>query len=146
MIYNWSYILMSETNLWRYLQRNLKDKNTMLMRIENPFYKGVPDVNFLIDGNEGWLELKYIPQYPKKEITIVKVPHFTIEQKIWHNARFKNKGRTMVLIQVDDDYFIFKKEKINLLGSLNKFRMFQHANKFWKNKINFRELRKELCA
>ncbi len=137
---------MSENNLWRYLQKNLKDSKTMLMRIENPFYKGVPDVNFLIDGNEGWLELKYIPQYPKKEITIVKVPHFTIEQKIWHNARFKNKGRTMVLIQVDDDYFIFKKEKINLLGSLNKFRMFQHANKFWKNKINFRELRKELCA
>ena len=137
---------MSENNLWRYLQKNLKDSKTMLMRIEIPFYKGVPDVNFLIDGNEGWLELKYIPQYPKKEITIVKVPHFTIEQKIWHNARFKNKGRTMVLIQVDDDYFIFKKEKINLLGSLNKYRMFQHANKFWKNKINFRELRKELCA
>tara|TARA_Y100000004_G_scaffold75872_1_gene85342 strand:+ start:529 stop:966 length:438 start_codon:yes stop_codon:yes gene_type:complete len=145
-MYNWRLILMSENNLWRYLQKNLKDSKTMLMRIENPFYKGVPDVNFLIDGNEGWLELKYIPQYPKKEITIVKVPHFTIEQKIWHNARFKNKGRTMVLIQVDDDYFIFKKEKINLLGSLNKFRMFQHANKFWKNKINFRELRKELCA
>ena len=145
-MYNWRFILMSENNLWRYLQKNLKDSKTMLMRIENPFYKGVPDVNFLIDGNEGWLELKYIPQYPKKEITIVKVPHFTIEQKIWHNARFKNKGRTMVLIQVDDDYFIFKKEKINLLGSLNKYRMFQHANKFWKNKINFRELRKELCA
>ena len=145
-MYNWRLILMSENNLWRYLQKNLKDSKTMLMRIENPFYKGVPDVNFLIDGNECWLELKYIPQYPKKEITIVKVPHFTIEQKIWHNARFKNKGRTMVLIQVDDDYFIFKKEKINLLGSLNKFRMFQHANKFWKNKINFRELRKELCA
>tara|TARA_R100000482_G_scaffold121828_2_gene68449 strand:+ start:487 stop:927 length:441 start_codon:yes stop_codon:yes gene_type:complete len=143
---NWSYILMSETNLWRYLQRNLKDNKTMLMRIENPFYKGIPDVNFLIDGNEGWIELKYMPEYPKKDNTEVKVPHFTKEQKLWHDSRYKNKGRTMVLIQVDNDYFIFKKERINLVGALTKKKMFQHANKSWKNRIDFKELRKELCA
>jgi hypothetical protein len=122
---NWSYILMSETNLWRYLQRNLKDNKTMLMRIENPFYKGIPDVNFLIDGNEGWLELKYMPEYPKKDNTEVKVPHFTKEQKLWHDSRYKNKG---------------------LVGALTKKKMFQHANKSWKNRIDFKELRKELCA
>ena len=59
---------MSETNLWRYLQRNLKDNKTMLMRVENPFYKGIPDVNFLIDGNEGWLDLKKIIQKLKFHI------------------------------------------------------------------------------
>jgi hypothetical protein len=137
---------MSETNLWRYLQRNLKDNKTMLMRVENTFYKGIPDVNFLIDGNEGWLELKYMPEYPKKDYTEIKVPHFTKEQKLWHDARYKNKGRTMVLIQVDSDYFIFKKERINLLGSLTKKSMFKFANKSWKNRIDFKELRKELCA
>tara|TARA_A100001015_G_C15001046_1_gene718517 strand:- start:1659 stop:2096 length:438 start_codon:yes stop_codon:yes gene_type:complete len=143
---NWSYILMSERNLWRYLQRNLKDNKSLLMRVENSLYKGIPDVNYLIDGNEGWIELKYMPEYPKKDITEVKVPHFTKEQKIWHDIRYKNKGRTMVLIQVDRDYFIFKKERINLLGSLTKKKMFQYANKSWKNKIDFKELRKELCA
>ena len=49
---NWSYILMSERNLWRYLQRNLKDNKSLLMRVENSLYKGIPDVNYLIDGKE----------------------------------------------------------------------------------------------
>ena len=39
-----------------------------------------------------------------------------------------------------------KEERINLLGSLTKKKMFQYANKSWKNKIDFKELRKELCA
>ena len=66
---------MSERNLWRYLQRNLKDNKSLLMRVENSLYKGIPDVNYLIDGNEGWIELKYMPEYPKKDIT-VSLNHF----------------------------------------------------------------------
>jgi len=50
-----------------------------------------------------------------------------------------------VLVQVESDYFLFKKERINLVGALTKRKMFQHANKSWKNKINFEELKKELC-
>ena len=130
---------------------SILDQNFPAIVIDN-FYNKVEEdliwneLNFLIDGNEGWLELKYMPEYPKKDYTEIKVPHFTKEQKLWHDARYKNKGRTMVLIQVDSDYFIFKKERINLLGSLTKKSMFKFANKSWKNRIDFKELRKELCA
>ena len=142
---NWSSVLMSERNLWRYIQKNLKQTNNMLMRVENAFYKGIPDVNYLIDGVEGWVELKYVNEYPKRESTEIKVSHFTTEQKLWHNTRNKMNGLASVLVQVESDYFLFKKERINLIGALTKRKMFQLSNKSWKNKINFEELKKELC-
>jgi hypothetical protein len=141
---NWTKVLMSESNLWRYIQKNLKSYG-VLSRVENAFYKGMPDVNYLIDGVEGWIELKFISQFPARQNTIVRVPHFTEEQKIWHEQRVKYKGNTTVLIQVERDYFIFKKDKIKLVGSLTRNSMVKLANKHWPKRINFKELRKELC-
>ena len=109
---------MSERNLWRYLQRNLRDKG-LFMRIENPFYEGVPDVNYLINGIEGWIELKFLKQFPKKELTPIKLPHYTTAQKIWHKIRHENKGNTAIILQVDNYYFIFKQDKTALVGNLN---------------------------
>ncbi len=136
--------LMSEKNLWQYCRRHLSGRG-VFMRIENAFYKGVPDVNFLVGGIEGWLELKFLHNFPKKESTPVKIPHFTQEQKLWHKERFENHGLTAMLLQVDDHYFLFVGDKIALVNNLSKKGMIKNANKCWRKRINFEELIDTLC-
>ena len=135
---------MSEKNLWQYCRRHLSDKG-LLMRIENAFYKGVPDVNFLINGIEGWLELKFLHKFPKKETTAISVPHFTQEQKLWHKTRWENDGLTAMLLQVADYYFLFVSDKIALVGILSKKGMISNATKCWRNRIDFEEFINVLC-
>ena len=135
---------MSEKNLWQYCRRHLSDRG-ILMRIENAFYKGVPDVNFLIGGIEGWLELKFLKTFPKKENTPVNIPHFTQEQKLWHKERWENHGLTAMLLQVDDYYFLFVSDKIAIVGHLSKQGLIDNATKYWRNRINFEEFIDILC-
>ena len=135
---------MSEKNLWQYCRRHMADRG-ILMRIENAFYKGVPDVNFLIGGIEGWLELKFLHEFPKKENTPVKIPHFTQEQKLWHKERWENHGLTAMLLQVNDYYFLFVSDKIALVGHLSKRGLINNATKCWRNRINFEEFINILC-
>ena len=84
-------------------------KKGLFSRIENPFYKGIPDVNYLMNGVEGWIELKYVKSFPKKELTPVSIPHYTKEQKMWHKVRYDAGGNTAIILQVDKYYFIVVK-------------------------------------
>ena len=136
--------LMSERNLWRYLQRNLCKKG-LFSRIENPFYKGIPDVNYLMNGVEGWIELKYVKSFPKKELTPVSIPHYTKEQKMWYKVRYDAGGNTAIILQVDKYYFIFRQDKTALVGHLNYKALKKLADGWWVNKINFKELEQILC-
>lgn len=44
---------------------------------------GIPDVNHLL----GWMELKQIKNWPVRANTIVRVPLFTPQQRVWLRAR-----------------------------------------------------------
>jgi len=135
---------MSESNLWRYFQRNMKSKG-VIQRVENAFYKGMPDVNYLIEGKEGWIELKYSKEYPKKETTSVRLHHFTKEQRIWHRDRLIKKGRTNILWQIEKDYYLFCNENIALIGTLTRKQMGEKSDGFWSKKINFENMKRLLC-
>lgn len=135
---------VSESNLWKYFQRNMRSRG-IVQRVENAFYKGMPDVNYLINGTEGWLELKYIKCYPKRKDTPVAVRHFTKEQKIWHLTRAKKQGRTNVLLQVEKDYYLFINENISMIGKLTKEDMKLKSDAFWEQRINFNDMAVLLC-
>ena len=70
---------MSENNFWRYIKNHMKGIG-IFTRIENSFFKGIPDVNFLIDGIEGWIELKYREKFPVRTNTPIRLQHFTKEK------------------------------------------------------------------
>lgn len=53
------------------------------VRIENKIGSGTPDVNSVA----GWIELKCLPAWPKREDTVVRLPHFTQEQRTWLRRR-----------------------------------------------------------
>ena len=117
----------------------------VLTRIENSFFKGIPDVNYLINGCEGWIELKYREKFPVRTKTPIKLNHFTKEQKLWHKIRVENGGRTFMFLKIDKTYYLFKGDNIQLVGSLNRKEMENKCCKTWEKKINFKEFIKELC-
>ena len=55
---------MSESQAWRYLQRVMKP-HWFAFRVENVCYPGTPDICFSVGGQWGWIELKYVKQWPK---------------------------------------------------------------------------------
>jgi len=52
--------------------------------VENPAYPGTPDIQFI----DGWIECKYLEDWPKKAETTVRIPHFTQQQRVWLLRRY----------------------------------------------------------
>jgi hypothetical protein len=66
------------------------------VRIENSASSGAPDINYL----GGWIEDKTIADWPKRENTPVRLPHYTPEQRGWHSRRRRAGGRVHVVLEV----------------------------------------------
>lgn len=74
-----------------------------LRRIENGLEAGTPDVNGCMWGVDFWLELK-VADIPKKDPSqIVKIPHFTQQQRLWIRRRGMAGGRVYVLLKLFDN-------------------------------------------
>jgi hypothetical protein len=90
---------MAETAVWAALRKHLRPKGHII-RIENSTERGTPDVNYCLDGVEGWIELKEIDAWPVRANTCVRLDHYTNYQRIWHQLRSYANGRIHVLIHV----------------------------------------------
>ena len=113
---------MSEASLSTAFRKHL-GKHGHIERVENMVNVGTPDVNYVLDGCEGWVELKCIPAWPVRSDTLVRVPHYTPEQRIWHRERKAAGGKVFVLLRVDStkEYLLFDAgAAANKLGYLNK--------------------------
>lgn len=88
---------MSERDLWHDLRGAVTSGHWV--RVENAIVPGTPDVNWAMHGTEGWLELKEIPCWPKPD-AVVRVDHFTREQRIWLKKRRAAGGTAHLLLRV----------------------------------------------
>lgn len=70
--------------------------------VENPCLPGTPDVNFI----EGWIELKWLRSWPKKEETIVKLDHYSQQQKVWAFRRRRAGGSCWFMLQCGREWLI----------------------------------------
>lgn len=80
----------------------LNRANLDAVSVENSAYPGTPDVNFLY----GWLELKWIEDWPTGEATTARIRHFTPQQRCWLIRRWlaaqkKGDGWAWLLIQIE---------------------------------------------
>lgn len=74
-------------------------------RIESPTTGGgIPDVSLA----NCWVELKYMPKWPARATTPLRIDHFTVDQRNWHRARRRAGGRSYVLLKVGkNDWLLF---------------------------------------
>ena len=92
---------MSESTMRGRVVRALKSLNAIA--VENPVLPGTPDVNYV----EGWIELKWLREWPTGEDTPVRFPHFTPVQRVWHIKRRLAGGMSWVLIQCKREWMLF---------------------------------------
>ena len=96
--------------------------------VENPVLPGTPDVNFV----EGWLELKWIRNWPVGEDTPVKVDHYTPQQKVFMRKRHERGGNVGLLIQCKREWFFFRYPDALKVGELTKTELFEYCQNYTK--------------
>ena len=94
---------MSEKHFRRRIVLTLKPLHGLA--VENPVYPGTPDVNFI----EGWLELKWLPRWPRVgDDDAIRIPHYTPQQRRWSARRWARGGKVGLLLQVKEEHFLFR--------------------------------------
>lgn len=106
------------------------------VRVENPAHPGTPDVNYV----EGWIELKELKKWPARLNTIVRVEHFTPQQRIWLDRRWRTGGAAWLLLKVGQDWLLLTGEvAARVLGKSTRGELLQAATKVWINHISREE-------
>ena len=88
---------MSERNFWVLIRNSLPIK---MYRIENRVSKGMPDIHYINEAKSGFIELKYLPNWPKKRIS----SGLMLNQSMWLRKYSENKGQSWVLIRIGRDF------------------------------------------
>ncbi len=91
---------MSEQNMRGKVVRALGQLNAIA--VENPALPGTPDVNYV----EGWIELKWLREWPTRGDTVVQFEHFTPQQRVFHIRRRMAGGASWVLIQCRREWLL----------------------------------------
>ena len=90
--------MRAESAMWKKLRPFLLTAKLDPVRVENPIHPGTPDVNL---SNGKWIELKCIPRWPVRDTTIVRISHYTPQQRVWLYRRWKYApGSTLLLLEV----------------------------------------------
>lgn len=71
--------------------------------VENPVHPGTPDVNCTL----GWVELKWLPAWPLRSNTPVRIKHFTNQQRVWLLRRWNADRRAWLLLQIETSWLLF---------------------------------------
>lgn len=127
---------MNESSVWQYIKAGMAGR-WLATRLESSSGNGVPDVTFSMPNINGFLELKYIPEWPKRPETKVKLP-LRPEQKLWISTRGKMGGNVWVLCRVADDFYLFDYAEATIAcEGLDREDWNWHSNCAWHKKIDF---------
>ena len=106
------------------------------MAVENRVKPGTPDVEFI----GGWIELKYLRAWPKNTDIVVRIRHFTPQQRIWLKRRDRMGGQCWLLLQVGRQWLLFNGQTAAVfVGKVNRESLYKLALKVWRNGLNRKE-------
>lgn len=104
--------------------------------VENPALPGTPDVNYI----DGWIELKQLPRWPTSG-NIVKVRHFTPQQRLFLRLRRAKNGKAWVLLRVKLEWLLFDGAvAAEKLGNVTKQELRELAVMRWAKGLDGKEL------
>jgi len=95
----------SEKDLWRFIKESM-GAHWDAQRHEDKDSLGIPDVSYGLQDRQGWIELKYVEKFPKRDTTPIKIPHFTPLQRNWLNKRYRYGKNVWVGLQIDNYFFM----------------------------------------
>lgn len=139
-----------ENSFWRTLSKNMNACKGWResTRHEDKLQLGIADVSFVNnDGRHGWIELKRLREWPKRESTIVRLPHFTDHQRIWLRRKGEAGGNVWLLVKIERDVLLFDWETAYVhVGGITKQEMISNCTMVWFGKMDYSELGQVLCA
>lgn len=132
-----------EKYMRRAVMEALGDAGLHPVAVENPICPGTPDVNHA----HGWLELKHLDAWPKRETTFVDFPTWSQEQRLWFKQRLKAGGRVDLLVRISRDEWFLVAGDVALwaIGCLVRTELVGVALRHWPRGLDRRELA-ELCS
>lgn len=138
---------MNESSFWNRIRKGLKNPpDVHLVRIENAVYSGTPDVSFCINTafiSEGFMELKFLKEWPKRAATIIRLPHFTPAQRTWLHDRHMAGGNCFLCLGVDKSTFLFEglDAAMHLGKDWDKEALCHNALKYWDGTIDWSDFK-----
>jgi len=118
---------MNEKAVWKKL-KDLMGAHWHATRHEDIACQGVPDVSYGLCGVQGWIELKYLPSWPKSPRTPVRIPHFTKEQRLWTQLRHVMGCRVWLLLVVGhhphEEWLLFDAITAARIGTMTRAQMY----------------------
>jgi len=131
---------MDESTFWAYLRKGMKGY-WHAQRHEDKLTLGIPDVSYGMRGVGGWVELKYLHNWPKMKDTVVTIDHYTSEQRKWLRHRGRHDQHCWLFLRVGrDDFMLFDWQKAQMVGRLTKRELVMRCDHMWSRKIDFKEL------
>lgn len=125
---------MAESDQRRKVIKGLKTLDAV--PVENPVMPGTPDVHYM----DGWIELKWLRAWPARPGTIVRIEHYTPQQKLWIRRRHLAGGNVFLLLQVRKEWMLFTHPATMEVGKLTKQQLIDKAYKYWPNGLRMEEL------
>lgn len=118
---------MAESDMRQNLHKQMKRLGWDPIAVENRVHAGTPDTNYL----HGWVELKWLRAWPKRDTTIVRIDHWTKEQEVWIERRWRAGGHVHVLLQCRRDWLLLDAwAAVQYLGRAPKSVLFEKAAQF----------------
>ena len=129
---------MSEAALWQHLRDGMGG-GWLAQRHEDKLTAGIPDVSYSINRH-GWIELKFLPSPPKRADSILRIDHFTVDQRNWLKNHGSRGGLCFVFLQVAKCYMLFDWTKVDQIGEVTYAEHRSLADGLWDKKIDWRQL------
>lgn len=105
--------------------------------VENPVQPGTPDVNYI----DGWIELKWLRRWPRRPDSLVKLPHFTRQQRRWLRQRWERGGAAWLLLQAQREWLLFSgPTAAEHVGHATREELYHLARAMWRSGLDKKEL------
>lgn len=100
----------SEDSAWATLRKKFVERGCDIQRFEDKLSKGIPDSNICAPGGkEFWFEGKFLPKYPARQSTPVRVG-LRLEQCNWLITRARHGARCFVWVREPDGWRLISSE------------------------------------
>lgn len=131
---------MSEADSWELIRPIMIAARMDPIRVENDLGTGTPDVNYVF----GWVELKYLRNWPKRSTTKVRLDHYTPQQRAWAIKRSAFQGKVYFLLRVcESEWILYEGSRAAMLvGTLTRDELVKKADAYWTRLPTSEELKK----